>query len=370
MQEKHPDMINRLIIYGGSFDPIHHGHYFMAEQALRTVQAEEVHFVLAKNPRWKDKKDDGSHRLQMLKLYLQDVTWARVDEYELHREDEVNYSIDTIQYFITKYPGTKLYFLIGMDQVEKFHLWKDAASIASLVQLLVYHRPEYPKDHENIELFHMQVIEGPDHNISSTDIRLLKSLQTKKAVLDYIAHHHLYYMHKIEDFISHDRLKHSISVASLAYDIAVANHLDPNKAYLTGLLHDIGKELPVEERQRYMEEAYGNFIHFPKWLHHQFVGALIAKDAFGVQDDLILKAIESHATGNGDMSWLAKIIYSADKIEPTRDFDSRPLIEQCLADYEKGFIAVLKDNRDFLLEKRKDIYNPLTQACFARYLKE
>lgn len=363
-------MINHLIIYGGSFDPIHHGHYSMALQAKNAVQAEEVHFVLAKNPRWKDKKDDGSHRLKMLQLYLDDVKWAKIDDYELKSTAEVNYSIDTIHSFIERYPATKLYFLIGMDQVEKFHLWKDAETIASLVQLLVYYRPEYALDHPNIATYHMQIVDGPIHAISSSDIRIMKSLSTKKIVLDYIAEHHLYYMHKIEGFISHTRLKHSVSVASLAYEIAQRNGLDAEKAYLTGLLHDIGKELPVEQRQRYMEEAYGQFVSFPKWLHHQFVGALIARDAFGVNDDLVLKAIESHATGNGDMSWLAKIIYSADKIEPTREFDSTNLINQCLEDYEKGFIAVLKDNRDFLLEKRKDIYNPLTQACFARYLKE
>lgn len=363
-------MIKHLIIYGGSFDPIHHGHYAMALQAKTAVEAEEVHFVLAKNPRWKDKKDDGSHRLKMLQLYLADVPWAKINEYELKSDAEINYSIDTIRYFAATYPNTKLYFLIGMDQVEKFHLWKDASVISNFVQLLVYHRPEYAMHHPNIATYRMRIIEGPIHAVSSSDIRILKSLSTKKSVLDYIASHHLYYMHKIEAFISHTRLKHSVSVASLAYQIAENNGLDAEKAYLTGLLHDIAKELPVEDRQRYMEEAYGPYVFFPKWLHHQFVGALIARDAFGVVDEVVLKAIECHATGNGDMSWLGKIIYSADKIEPTRDFDSGHLIRLCLEDYEKGFIAVLKDNRDFLLEKRKDIHNPLTQACFARYLKE
>ena len=69
------------------------------------------------------------------------------------------------------------------------------------------------------------------------------------------------------------------------------------------------------------------------------------------------------------MCTMAKIVYAADKIEPTRGFDSSDLINSMMEDIDKGFITVLKANKDFLTENRKDINNRLTSKCFDYYLK-
>ena len=106
----------------------------------------------------------------------------------------------------------------------------------------------------------------------------------------------------------------------------------------------------------------------PPFSYHQFIGEYIAKTFFGIKDEEVLKAIKYHATGNDDMNPLGKIIYSADKIEPTRGFDSSDLIESCLKNYEEGFIEVLKANKEYLTITKKDIENRLTKSCFNKYL--
>ena len=106
----------------------------------------------------------------------------------------------------------------------------------------------------------------------------------------------------------------------------------------------------------------------PSFSFHQFVGAYLAENEFDIHDENILRAIKFHATGNANMDLLGKIVYAADKIEPTRPFDSSDLIDAMKQDAETGFITVLKANKEFLENHRGDINNPLTSKCFKFYL--
>ena len=67
------------------------------------------------------------------------------------------------------------------------------------------------------------------------------------------------------------------------------------------------------------------------------------------------------------MSTLEKLIYVADKIEPNRNFDTTHLIELCCKDFEKGFIEVLKTNKEYL-ESKEVIKDKDTIECFEYYL--
>jgi nicotinate-nucleotide adenylyltransferase len=67
---------------------------------------------------------------------------------------------------------------------------------------------------------------------------------------------------------------------------------------------------------------------------------------------------------------LGKIIYSADKIEPTRGYDSSKLITACLKNYYVGFLKVLQENKRFMISKGYNMNIPLAQECFDLYLRE
>ncbi|HKM11315.1 MAG: nicotinate (nicotinamide) nucleotide adenylyltransferase [Bacilli bacterium] len=360
----------KIILFGGSFDPIHHGHFLMADQARLQIEAKQVIFIPAKNPRWKLPKLNGEHRFQMLKRYLNAYDWADVSRYELDGDEEVNYSIDTIKYFKKTHPNDELFWLLGADQVTKFHEWKNPELIASLVQLLVYARPKSSINQATISRYHMHVITGPESNASSSAIRECQSLDTSLSVLDYIQDNYLYYVDRLGRYLDELRRNHSFEVAKLAYQIAVSNQMNGAQAYLAGLLHDIGKNVLPPLREKIMEEHYPHYLSLSKVNYHQFIGEFLAQEDFKIVDEEVLKAIRTHNTGAANMRPLQMIIYAADKIEPSRGFDSRSLIEACLHDYHDGFLVTLSANRQFLINKKKKFDNPLTNACFKQYLKE
>lgn len=171
------------------------------------------------------------------------------------------------------------------------------------------------------------------------------------------------------------RFKHSLSVASLCYEVAISNKLDnPLFYYFAGVIHDVGKNFDKEVGKEIIDKYYHNYINFPQYSYHQFIGEyLIMHDLLIFEDDL-LNAIKYHCTGREMMSPLEKIVYACDKIDPLRGFDSSILIKAMKDNYIDGFNIVLKANYDFLLSKattKKDlngIFNQLSAKCFKYYL--
>ena len=354
------------ILFGGSFDPIHLGHLNMAEQASKQLDADVI-FLPSPISVWKDKSVEIEHKINMIKLSINGNPRFHLDLFEVEKGDKQNYSIDTARYFVNKYPNDTFYYLIGTDQVNAFERWKEAEELSKIVRIIFFARPDYELKQENVKRFNMLQIVGSPKDISSTDIRALKDLQLVKPVIDYIVTNNLYFVPRIRDFLKEKRFNHSVSVASLAYDIAKKHDLDrPDRAYIAGLLHDVGKEI---DQKPIMVEAYKEYLDLPKFAYHQFAGDYIARKEFGIVDEEILEAIRFHATGNENMCTLAKIIYAADKIEPTRGFDSKELIDAMMNDIDEGFVIVLKANKEFLEKNRGDINNRLTSKCFKCYIK-
>lgn len=355
------------ILFGGAFDPIHLGHINMAEEASRKLDADVI-FIPAPISVWKEKSVPIENKVDMLKLAIKDYPKFSIDLFEVESGKETNYSIDTAEYFVKKYPNDKIFYLIGADHVNAFHKWKEAKKLSEIVQICFFKRPNIQLSDENIRNFNMLQIDGDLMDISSTEIRELKNLKLDDSVIKYIEDHNLYYMEKISSHITGKRLSHSISVAHVAYEIAKKNNLEnPEKYYIAGLLHDIGKE--NLRKREIMEKHFPEFCDLEEFAYHQFIGSFIAKSDFGISDEEILDAIKFHATGNSNMSLLARVVYASDKIEPTRPYDSSDLIQAMMDDVEEGFITVLKANVEFLEIKNKSFKNRLTSNCIDYYLK-
>ncbi len=362
------------IIFGGSFDPIHNGHIRVLKAAMAKFNATPI-IVVSKSPRWKSPVENASDRLNMVKIAVEaHLKDAIVSTYELDSDTEINYTIDTIKHFKKLYPNDNLYFLIGADQVNKFNEWKDASEIASLAKIVYSNRPGYKLSDNNISQFKMESLDFYDSgDVSSTDFKNIKCIDVPDEVLRYIETHRLYFVKRMLDYILPKRLDHSIEVAKLSYEVAKVNNFpNPEKAYIAGLFHDIGKSFKFEGEiaKDYMRKRYPQYEDLPPFSYHQFIGKDIAEKEFGINDVEILSAIIFHCTGNANMTPLAQIIYACDKIEPTRAFDSAFLRSCCMKNYEYGFYETLVDNKKYLLNHNKDITNKLTDACFNQYLKK
>ena len=362
--------MKNIVLFGGAFDPIHNGHLNMASQASEFLHAEVI-FIPARISVWKNKSISIDDKINMIALAINSVNKNRfsISRYEADSNTEINYSIDTIKYFRRTYRDANLYLLIGTDQVNSFEKWKDAEEIASIVQIVFFARPGLELNQENIQRFKMIQIPGEMVEISSTDIRECKSLNLPWSVVDYIINHNLYFINKIKSYLSDSRFKHSVSVAKLAYEIAVENNLaNPDKYIIAGLLHDIGKYVSEDATRRIMEEHFPEYLYLEPMIYHQFVGRYLVERDFDIHDPEILDAIEFHTTGNGAMSDLGRVLYCSDKIEPTRVFNSIGLIKGMKVNYVEGMSEVLKSNIEYYETHGVNYKNPLTEACIEKYL--
>lgn len=358
--------MNRILFCGG-FDPIHLGHLNMAIQAQKTLQGEVI-FIPAKIAVWKANSVSAEHKLAMIRLAINGQKNFSIDTFEVDQEYQPR-SYQTVAYIKNKYPNDKLFFLIGQDQANSFHLWAKPDFIARDAQIIYYKRTNYIINRENIERFNMLAVEGPAIDVSSSEIRELHSVCVKEEVLRYIEENNLYFIAKIRSYIKASRFRHSLSVARLAYRLAKLHQLDAQKAYIAAILHDIAKGINNEDSLVLMKQFYPQYLGIGSYSYHQFLGEIIVKRDFLILDEEILGAIKYHTTGRPNMNWLDKVVYVADKVDPTRGYDSSRLIKAAEEGLNKGFVTVLKANKRFLRRKREKVDNPLTEECFNWYIK-
>lgn len=129
---------------------------------------------------------------------------------------------------------------------------------------------------------------------------------------------------ELKKTLSPKRFEHSMGVKETAISLARYYGADEKKAEIAAVLHDCAKGMSIEEQLKKCRElklvldeetlACPPVIHAP-------LGACIARCEYGIDDEEILNAICYHTVGRVGMSDLEKIIYVADMIEPTRDYD-------------------------------------------------
>lgn len=368
-----------LVVFGGSFDPIHNGHLRIANAAGAFLHA-DVAFLPAKKARWKSHFAQPCDRLAMLRLAIKeheaengDGVRFLIDHSEIDSPSEdPDYTVLTLRRIKASHPGVKLYLLIGADQVNKFPNWMEPEEIAHLATPIYCPRPGEDVDMDVVSRYGFIPLGYEESGeVSSSKVRALQSLDIPSSVLRYIEDHRLYFVGEVGKRMGDHRLAHSISVANLSRQIAIKNGLkSPEKAYIAGLLHDIAKEMGEEAAKVEMGKAHPEYLDMPEWTYHQFNAISIAKSEFGIEDSEILEAIEFHASGAPNIGDIAKIVYSADKIEPGRGYDSAFMIKRCLEDLDEGFKLVLRENIAYLGSKGYSIDNRLTKQAVMFYLGE
>lgn len=135
----------RLLVFGGSFNPVHNGHLRLARKTLRHRCGDAVLFVPAKSPPHKTLQQlaPETDRLAMLTLAISKFPKAYVSDLEFHRPGP-SYTIDTLEALQAELPGVQLVFIMGMDSLIHLHTWHRARELVENWQLLVYPRPAIP----------------------------------------------------------------------------------------------------------------------------------------------------------------------------------------------------------------------------------
>ncbi|HEX7010263.1 MAG TPA: nicotinate (nicotinamide) nucleotide adenylyltransferase, partial [Phycisphaeraceae bacterium] len=136
----------RLIVFGGSFDPPHLAHVALPELVRQKIGADLVAYVPAgRAPHKLDQpQTPAHHRLAMLRLALADSPRCVIltDEIERASQGLPSYTVDTLEALRGRLgPNVRMWLLIGADQWRIFSQWKSPRRIMELAQPLVMIRP-------------------------------------------------------------------------------------------------------------------------------------------------------------------------------------------------------------------------------------
>ncbi|MCC5911570.1 MAG: nicotinate-nucleotide adenylyltransferase [Clostridiaceae bacterium] len=168
-------------IMGGTFDPIHLGHLFIAETALREVQLDKIIFVPTGTPPHKYHRliTDGYHRLVMTSMAINSNEKFYLSDIEINRSGD-SYTIDTIKYMLKQHKEpTEFHFIIGSDAFVEIETWKNYIELFHLIKFVVTTRAGYDNEELNDkinylkETYSAEVIKMsiPNLEISSSDLR-------------------------------------------------------------------------------------------------------------------------------------------------------------------------------------------------------
>lgn len=138
--------MERIGLYGGSFDPVHLGHLLVAQAAREELKLDMVFFIPAAQSPFKPeaKPTPATERLKMLRLALAGNSQSAVDDQEVKRGG-ISFTIDTVRDYSHRHTSAKLFYLIGADHVAQLPKWRDASELAGRVEFLVIPRPGEPK---------------------------------------------------------------------------------------------------------------------------------------------------------------------------------------------------------------------------------
>jgi nicotinate-nucleotide adenylyltransferase len=198
--------MERLGIYGGTFDPPHFGHLALARTALAQLKLTRVLWVLTPNPPHKTGHFISSieDRLEMLRLALADQPGFEVSAIDLDRPAP-HYAVDTLHLLRTHFPQAVLVYLMGVDSLRDLPTWHQPAEVvAAADELGVLSRPGVEVDWEALRSRlpglqeKVRWILAPPLAISATQVRALASRQADlspylpQAVLAYVVQKGLY----------------------------------------------------------------------------------------------------------------------------------------------------------------------------------
>ena len=199
-------MKDRIVIFGGAFNPPTRAHLDIATEALYYLDAEKVLFVPVSDLYKKDDVEISYHRVNMLNLAIGNFRRLEIDFTEVDSV-KLTYTYETIEKIKSQYQDKELFLLIGADNLEDFKNWKNQRSIMENCSLLVVNRnnssiDEIIESNEILTEFKDKIIEAPieEIEISSTEVRNriasneLEGLENlvDKEVIDYIIENKLY----------------------------------------------------------------------------------------------------------------------------------------------------------------------------------
>jgi nicotinate-nucleotide adenylyltransferase len=171
-------------LYFGSFNPVHNGHLAIAQFLMQKSLFDQIWLVVSPNNPLKNKTDlvDANHRLNMVKSAIRDFPYLHACDVEFSLPAP-SYTINTLNYLEKKYRNDDFSLIVGADNMDNFHLWKNYEEILERYPIYVY-----PRSNDGFEKLmgnpHIIYVDAPLLQISATKIRDL--LRQKRSVKEFL----------------------------------------------------------------------------------------------------------------------------------------------------------------------------------------
>jgi nicotinate-nucleotide adenylyltransferase len=372
----------RIAIFGGAFNPVHNEHIHIAEAAIKALKLDKLIVMPTATSPHKSGKLFASEddRLNMCRLAFANVEKVEVSDYEI-KQGGVSYSYLTCRHFRQLYPDADIYFVMGADMLRSFPTWKNPQEILSLVTLAACARvdesdfSDYLKRTESETGGKVVTIPYVGKQVSSTRIRTLAALgedigeYTPKEICQYIKDKEIYLIKNIQHvrgFLTESRWKHTLGVAVMCAENCGRANLTEEQAITMAALHDVSKYLKADSP--YLE-GFKVADDVPQAVVHQFSGAYVAGNYFGIKDEILLDAIRYHTSGRENMTDADKLLFLCDMLEEGRAFDGVDELRAIFAkDLDECLYVALKHQVEYLKTTNLPIYS-LTERAY-NYLKE
>lgn len=188
----------RVGLYGGCFNPVHHGHLAAARGAAQALNLDQVLFIPSGNPPLKGAEGlaPGAHRLAMLHAALAEEPGMTASAIEIDRQGP-SFTLDTVIALRASLPAdAELFFLLGDDCAERLPRWKGIDHLHAMLRFAILPRLGTATDLQDERLIWL---EYPRTDISSTQIRAMLASGMRapialvpSCVMEYMACHDLY----------------------------------------------------------------------------------------------------------------------------------------------------------------------------------
>ena len=376
--------MERIGIYGGTFNPPHTGHIRAAHYAIEALELEKLLLVpscIAPHKTLPPHSPTPAQRAQMLRIAAGKK--MEVCEIELNRGG-TSYTYETVEALSAQHPDKELVLLMGTDMFLSFFTWKEPQRILQKAAIGVFYRGEKGETEEietqktKLEAVGAKVylVKNPVTAISSTQLRRMLVFRCARdflpaSVEEYIRENGFYgtgndyrglsleeLAQVTVQLVKPNRVAHILGCRDTAAKLARRWGADETDAARAGLLHDITKALDGPLQLTLCQE-YGTILDDfhkknPKTLH-ALTGSLVAERIFGEKREVV-DAIASHTTGKANMNTLEKILYVADYMEPNRDFPGVETLRQlAFEDLDKALKLGLEMTLALLREQGREI---------------
>jgi nicotinate-nucleotide adenylyltransferase len=183
-------------LFGGSFDPVHHGHLIVGKVAAEKLRLDSLRFVPAREQPFKvgQHRTSAEHRAAMLSLAVTGMPGFGMESSELQRPGP-SYTVDTLRQLREREPGEEWVLLLGADAAADLPSWREAGQLNHLARIAVFARPGTPVA---ASPWVSTAIEVPAIDISATEVRrrVQQGLSIRywvpDSVAEYISTHRLY----------------------------------------------------------------------------------------------------------------------------------------------------------------------------------